>query len=151
MADSIRRQIRAEFITLLQGITVANGFNFTVGLVSRQLKGYMDVPSTKFPALFVINTNMKGKDGDVDDLIKESQVQVLGYVTDPVDPTDELDKLAADVEKAICADPRRELGGITGIVNVLPSDLKTDEGTLLPFGVMEFTFIVTYHQLYGTP
>lgn len=151
MADSIRQQIRAEIITLLKGITIANGFNFDVGEVSRKLKGYMSVKPTDFPALYVINTNERKTDGDVDDLINNMVVQVIGYVKDHKDTTDEIDKLAADVEKAICADPKRELGGIKGIVNVVPSEIKTDEGTLTPYGVMQFNFEVTYHQLYGTP
>jgi hypothetical protein len=150
MADSIRQQIRSKVITLLGNIKTANGYNFTVRKISRQLKGFDDLSPSVLPALFVLNADEKKEDYDVDDLHSQLQVLIIGYVHSALDPTDELDKLIADIEKAICVN--RFLGDDSfRVINTIPSDIKTDKGTLLPFGVVEFTFIIKYVQAYGTP
>ena len=147
-----RQDIRTAIISRLNGITIANGFNNDIGLVSRQLKGHEAVTPDLFPAAFVVNEDEKKVDGDVDDLENSLQVQITCYVQDDEDTTNKLDLFLEDIEKAICPNTDRDLGDSSlEIINILPLDIKTDKGVFTPIGIADFTFQIKYLQRYGTP
>jgi len=141
---SKRIDIKNKIITLLEGIS-------GIGEVSRQLKNPDQIKPDKFPTAFVTNGQETKIDGDVNDLVNTLSVVIVAFVKNQEDPTNALDVFLEDIEKAICADSKRELGGIAQIINVVPRTIKTDEGSLTPFGMAEFTFDISYHQLYGIP
>lgn len=144
---SIRSDIIADIKTTLETITVTNGYNNTVKLVSERLKIPDELHADEFPALFIVDSNEVKKDNDVDELKNELSIIITGYVKDSNNPTPVLRTLLDDVEKALSVDRFR--GGLA--INTLPADIKTDNGTLLPYAVFDFTFNIIYFQKYGTP
>jgi len=153
MSTENRDLIIAEVIRKLERVTVANGFKSDIKEVSDRLKTPEEVKS--FPACFVIDADESKVDADVDELDSVLEVIVSGYVQDHENPESKLRKLINDIEVALTnndsGNPDHGLGGVSTVENVLPSDIKTDKGTMKPYGIVDFTFLIKYKHLYGTP
>ena len=148
MGTSLRGDIVTAIETALNGISVTGGYNLDVQTVSTRLRDPDGLTADEFPALFVVDGDENKSDADVNELRCRIQIIISGYVKAPDDSYDiqeNLRKLLADVEKAICSD--RYLGG--KVVNTKPFNIKTDHGVLMPYGIFDFTFEVEYLQLYG--
>jgi len=153
MSDSNRDLIIAETIRKLERVSIANDFKSDIKEVSDRLKTPEQVKS--FPVCFVIDADESKTDADVNELDSVLEIIISGYVQDHENPEQKLRNLINDIEKTMTNDdsgnPDHELGGVSTVENVLPSDIKTDKGTMKPYGIVDFTFKIIYKHLYGTP
>jgi len=159
---SRRDDILDRIISRLGAIKPANGYLTNVKLVSDRLKAPEELKTGQFPALFVIDTDERKDDSDVDELDDELDIIISGYTKDPEDPDTERRKLQSDVEKALT---RNQINGdvvdhfLTDdigandlqVKNVKPNSITTDHGTLLPYAIFDYKFRILYFQNYGTP
>lgn len=147
MAVSYRESIVHSIALALADITVANGYNSDVVLVGEST---LKVPSElgdKFPACFVIDTKESVSMSDVDSVRKLLTVIVVAFVRAGETKLADMREIIADIEKAVCLDPRR--GGLA--LNTMPVSIVTDEGLLENFGEVDFTFTVEYYHRFGNP
>lgn len=150
MSISLRDDLVNEIKSTLETITTGNGYNLTVNLVTEDLKDLYEENEDNFPVLYVTDGLEDSEDKDVDAIQNDLNILIIGYVKEPVNDVSTaplLRKLMADVEKCLCADRGRN--GIA--FQTLITAKSTDEGTLMPFGVMNMNFIIKYNQAYGDP
>lgn len=150
MADSIKERILQHMLTVLSGISVANGYQNDLARVERFHLQPMD--QTESPILEI----KMGSDvpGDESDITVESRVlQVLILVKVRHDTSDDgqssdtiFNRLAQDVYRALLLDKNR--GGLATDTRFQGSDEVTlDEGATQ--GQQVLTFDVPYRHQWG--
>ena len=152
MGVSIRDTIIAEIKTTLASITTGNGYNLTVNDISEILKNPVtsEIQENDLPALVVLDGEEVTEDGDVDSVVNVLDVLIVGYVKENRNETSaapQLRKLMADVEKCLMVDRFR--GGYAN--NTIVRRKVTDQGSLLPYGIMNMNFDIEYLTLANDP
>ena len=153
MTTPIKASIKANVETTLKTITTANGYNQTVD--SDAVIGhrpYLPNDAAKFPWLNVwweeeINSN----DQIVSHSVKDAVLMVGLKTNDGDDPEPAMEKLKADVEKALMVD--RQRGGYaidTALVDADPDWRPVTVG-VKPTGVAYLTFRIRYRHKVGNP
>lgn len=144
---SLRKQIIENIMLTLTEKISGDDYNNSINEknVSHLTKKWNEAPTYPY---ICINAAEERKEGQ-----RESQmfaymtVRLLLYVQDGTDPSDKLEDLIQDVEKAMYLDETR--GDLA--VNTVATGIETDNGWLQPYGMAEFTFEVQYRYLYGNP
>ena len=133
-------------IAALQGVTKANDYEKDLNYVSETYKGYEQIPKSKLPAAFPIDTDERKRwaaleDTSTDDLISELTVAVTTVAFDRTNNTADLrNDLMRDIEKAIANDAT-----LLGLVHeVEPKRVTTDKGMIPNFTIFGQEFLITY-------
>lgn len=147
---SSKRQNILDYIseTLFGSITIAGGYNFDVQTKSRGLKSLMELPDSAFPALFVASADERRQDSSNVNFESIMSVHIYGAVKAAENVVQvELDKLIADLTKAIYTDPNMN-------DNVIWSSIKsvvTDEGDNQPHAFFEMLVEMQYISVGTVP
>lgn len=144
---STRLNIILNRVTALKTITIANGYNYDIDTVTRELKHFRDLDG--YPSVVIINAGETKESIDVGStvVIADLTIRTRGIVKASSDIETVLDNFCADVEKAICND-------ITcgGYANYLaPSDVRIYEASSDDIKIFDMDFIANYQYLYGSP
>ncbi len=75
------------------------------------------------------------------------EIIIRAYEHDVKDSSTKINKVLQDIEKALCVDHTR--GGYA--INTTPKNIVTDEGWLMPYGILEFRWEIYYRYPYGSP
>lgn len=129
--------------TVIPQISTAAGYNNTVKLVERGLKGYKALTDIAFPAIFIAET-LENRGNLTHNQFRSSlMVNIVGYVKSATSASGiqiELDKLIEDVTKALEQD--RKQGGRALWTQI--ARVYTDPGDIFPYGTFimetEFTY-----------
>ena len=152
MTDIIyRTNILDNLITVIQGIDQRDGYNFNIGQdsVSKILKSAQAVTSSDLPMLFISDGpetmiyEMGSRVGN------HFNVIIRGIVEDENNPSGELNKLIADVSKAILVDPKRgtDSNGNPNAGNTKILRISTDQGLASPRAIFEMEIETVYYTL----
>lgn len=141
MADTKAEKILANIETTLETITVVNGYNNTVKIVTRNTKAVLNMPM--FPAIII----GKGS-GTVDAMAKSSAhrkmfITIEAWTRKEKDASQEVEKFLGDIQKAMMVDPRR--GG-----NAINTIEVSDTPILIDSETAEIGFQVQYQIDYRT-
>ena len=131
-------------------ITVANGYNLTVPTKERGVLEVDALPESSFPCLFIAKAPEKRTDITVSQFQSEMDITILGYVknsTGLAGLQNDMDLLIEDVTKALETD--RMFGGLAKTFNI--GTILTDDGDLMPFGVIALSVKISYVSEKGTP
>jgi len=152
MADTIpRNNILDNIVETLQAIDSRDGYNFDIRneSVTRMLKPWSEITMSDLPYLIVSDGsesyNYTGMGKRVTNFFT---VIIRGIVEDNSNPSEELNKLIADVKKAILIDlTRGTTNGERNASNTMLIRTDTDQGMASPRAVFEMEIQVTYHTL----
>ena len=144
----MREAALVKLKTLLEGITVANGYGLDVKHVSRQWKAIDDVSDTQLPAVLIIDDGAETIDEVTSGAADVSfQVSIICYVKDRKNPSTALNLLDANMKKAIYSD--LTLAGTVQAVRVLPY-LQRDVSSLPPYAFLDRPIEITYEGYHAT-
>jgi hypothetical protein len=145
----IRENILNNVVMTLKTITVANGYENDIGLVSRDVFNWTKVQPKDFPAVFVGWTpedkDATGLQGQ--HILADLTVTISGVVWAENDLETKLNTFISDVEKAMCADTDR--GDYAEYTEPLTIRIMRTE--LVTFVLFDFSFRIVYQYLYGSP
>jgi hypothetical protein len=147
-----RENILEDIVTTLQGIDTRNDYYMDVrnSSVTRILKPYREVTESDLPMLIIsdgsesFNYETMGKR-----VTNFFSVIIRGIVEDQQNPSQELNKLIADVKKALLVDLRRGIDSSSqpNASNTKLIRIDTDEGLAFPRAVFEMEILIEYHTL----
>jgi len=119
MAQSLKEQIVDNIKTTVEGVTVANGYNQTMGEVDRKTT---PAPNNKtyWPSADIwIENEEKTSGRNAGHRDNTMTVMISAYTDDTTDTDQALSYLAADIEKALMVDhTRNSLAITTEVTNV---------------------------------
>jgi hypothetical protein len=144
---SLRKQIIENIRLTLAEKIGGDGYNFDINEknVSSGTKKWDECPTYPY---ICVNASAERKDDSVmTQMFAYMTVILYLYVQDGTNPSDKLEDLIQDVEKALYLDETR--GGLA--VNTVATGIETDNGWLQPYGMAEFTFEIHYRYQYGNP
>lgn len=150
---SSKRQTLLEYLkTLLATITVGNGYNFTVATVERGIRNIREMSDQEMPAIFITMTHEKRARITRDQFRSDLQVIIVAYVKNTKgDFTGtatgvelDLDKLVADITKAVETDPLQTVSGSPLVYNTEITDIATDDGDLTPNAGVVMSVVFSY-------
>jgi hypothetical protein len=137
MADTIREQIGAAFVTLIDGVGKPAALNVERGRV-------LDLDSADLPLTTVFNVRESRVDEELDEVLEwdleigvETTVKADGQSSD-----EELDPFLSWTHKAILAD--RRLGGLAQNVGIVSTQWEREQ-LAEPFGRALQVFRIKYH------
>lgn len=139
------REIILEYLknTLVPTLTIANGYNFNVGLIQRGIIPFDSLSDSDFPCLFVASADEDRRNVTNKDFQSTMTVHIYGGVKAEAGVTQiQLDRFIQDITKMIYADPTQ--GG-----RVAYSDIKkivTDEGDQEPHALFRMEVEFMYKQ-----
>jgi len=147
---AIRESILNNIVTTLKTISVVNGYNNDVGLVTRESFNWNNLLPKDFPAALVVwkretkdATGMQGQH-----ILADMVVVIRGVVNAPkYELETALNKFLNDIETAICVDTTR--GGLCEYTD--PLAITVFQTELIDFALFDFEFTVEYQYLYGSP
>lgn len=151
-----KREALLEYLkTLLAGVTVANGYNFTLATIARGIRNIQDFGDSEFPAVFITMTHEKRTRITSNQFKSDLQVILIGYVKNTKGDVGgsgtgielDLDKLVADITKAVETDPLQ--GG--RVYNTEITDIATDDGDLTPNAGVVLSVVFSYASEGITP
>ena len=105
MADSIEEKIVQNIVTTLQGITVANGYNNTVKLVTDDPEAGLNLQL--FPAIFVAVGSEVPDRGATSVTRREMNLTLEYWLRAQINPRAAAASLRADIQKRMMVDPHR--------------------------------------------
>lgn len=149
--SSKRETILEYFRTYFAGeIKTANGYNFTLGLVSRDLKNFDELNEDAYPALFVISGD-EDLSGDANTMLyRLMRPIIVGYVraTDRDSSlSTETNKLIEDVINAMYKNWTTIMVG-TNARLIKFTNIYTTKSLAYPFEAFELHIEITYtHEL----
>jgi hypothetical protein len=146
---AIRENILSNVVTTLKTITIANGYNNDIGLVSREPFDWNNILPKDFPAALVV---WKKEDKDATGLqgqhiLADMTVTIRGVVWAAQELETALNNFLNDVEKAMCVDTDR--GGYGEYTE--PLTITVFQTELISYAIFDFDFRVVYQYLYGSP
>lgn len=131
-----RELILANLLTVLQGISVANGYNLSPQTVAR---GARSIETTRsFPALYLPGGQSIHDGFDFVNDKAQLRAVIIGYVNNQTGAVTELNQLVADVEYAVLLDTTR---GGTAISTDIESLIDWTQDN---FGQFEMTLRIEY-------
>jgi hypothetical protein len=146
---AIRESILNNIVTTLKTISVVNGYNNDVGLVSREPFNWSTIQPKDFPAVFAGWTpedkDATGLQGQ--HILADLTVTISGVVWAESDLETKLNNFLDDVERAMCADTDR--GGYAEYTD--PISIRVMRTELVSFVLFDFRFRIEYQYLYGSP
>jgi hypothetical protein len=146
VANSIRQQITDAFVAALEGITIANGYQTAVKLVSESMQNYEQIPKSDLPALFPIDTDEQREwvelaESSVVDLEGHLDLLVTAVVFDRNDHTRQArNDLMRDIEKAVLNDSTLD----ALILWLAPMGVVTDQGTIPNYSIWDQSYRIHY-------
>lgn len=145
MASSIRTQILDDIATALESVTETNGYNRTFRTISRK---QLFPTEPLYDLAYVSGFGETKVDSPLGYTTCELSVMVVYWVEDAQDLDTAIDDAAADITKALYADPERSALAIeTHIVNFSEA-FELDQQTA---GGAVAEVVVTYRHTYGNP
>jgi len=146
---AIRENILSNIVTTLKTITIANGYNYDIGLVSREPFNWNNMKPQDYPAALVVwkreakdATGLQGQH-----VLADMTVTVRGVVWANTELETALNNFLNDVEKVMCVDTDR--GGYGEYTE--PLAITVFQTELIDFAIFDFDFRVVYQHLYGSP
>lgn len=140
---SVRQDIKGQIQTMLQGITVAAGYNMTVKQVAQGVP-----PDARkvnmYPSLWISSGDSTLEERPSTHLVLRNEMfWIVGYVRSGGDPESLMEDLYADVEKCLAAD--KTLNGL------VPTSYLTDMviAEREPIATFEMEFRVVVYRTYG--
>lgn len=141
-----RDQILDNIVTTLQGITTANGYEFNMGIVDREVQIVDD--TKKFPACYPIASDENPQQSDTDALMNaEWKVGLLIYVKHNTKLSKECEKVIGGIRKALLVDETR--GGLAIWTTI--DQIRNISTWLKPIGIYEFDMTIQYRYQKATP
>lgn len=146
-----KRETIIEYLknTLFPTITEENGYNHTLKTIKRGLKARTTMGESDYPAIFIPGVDEDRTRITHNQFQANLNVVIVGYVKNSSDsPNDDatgaqldLDKLIADITKAIETDPKQA----GNVLNTQITRISTDDGDLLPIAgcvmTVEFMYV----------
>lgn len=148
MANSVRQNVMIGVVSALTGITTARGYQSSVGTVSENIQGYTEVKPNEFPALFPIDTGEAKEEFTFpgtasNNMQSRLTVLVTSYLfaRGGVSSGTRCD-LLRDIEKAMLN--ATAITTVSGILDIRPIRVTTDQGTLDNYSIHDQEFEVWY-------
>ena len=146
MAYSIRHQIMDAVLAALETITVENGYESEVGLVSESIQNHEQIPKKNLPAVFPIDSDerrewVEMKESSEQDIEGHLELIITCVVYDRNDKTrQQRTDLMRDVEKALFNDSTFS----ALILWVDPLGVVTDKGMIPNYSIWDQSYRVNY-------
>ena len=146
MADSIREQILKQIVTTLEGVTVANGYDF-------DMKDVIRIPTVPqellaFPTAQVIDETEEVLDTPSHFSTRLLAGTIVVWSWDHRDISEAVNSILANTDKALMVDRTR--GGLA-ISTETPSNRVVMADSVAPFGGVIIEFRVQYRFFSGDP
>ena len=128
--------------TLLETITVANGYDLDIKHVSRQWKAVEDISDANFPAILIIDDGPEEifeNTGDSADV--SFTISLIAYIKDAVNPSTALNLIDQNMKKAVYSD--QTFAGTIQATRVQPYQPR-DISSLPPYGWIDRPLEITY-------
>ena len=154
MANTDKRDLILDnLVAAFAAMTTGGGYNFTIGEARRGRRDIGEVPSSSFPAVYVIGADEERENSTNSGYKSTMTISIIGYVkhTDAQDTPEierQVSKLVQDMYKAANVDPTR--GGYAVYTNA-GIKVETDHGIYAPMGVVLMTITVEYRATFATP
>lgn len=147
---AIRESILSNIVTTLKTMSIVNGYNYDVGLVTREQFNWNTLLPKDFPAALVVwrreDKDATGLEGQ--HILADMTVVIRGVVNVPKDELETaLNNFLNDIERAMCADSDR--GNLAEYTE--PLSITVYQTELIEFALFDFEFRVEYQYLYGSP
>jgi len=147
MSDSIAKRILDNLVSELSGITTANGYDNDVALVVKDVLVWDEVPTEKFPALFVMGVTETPEEHGTQVYRVSFEVLILAYVYAIENRSDAVESLIRDVKLKLLEDRGR---GETSVTTRL-GETRRFYGIEEPANFFEMDVQVEYHHTVDNP
>jgi hypothetical protein len=142
-----REAVLDNVVSVLEDITVENGYNYTMRKVTRESFNWQNLQDRDYPAAIVqmVSEDKDGTGLQGQHIIASMNITVRSALPDGDNIEEDINLLTDDVEKAMCADTYR---GGTAILTV-PVRIQMFQWQDKVF--FDFIFRIDYQYLYGSP
>lgn len=146
---SIRDNIINNIESTLASITLANGYNNDIGFVTRESEDFERFSTNDYPfAIIQWNNDEKETSGATNQVVlSELTVVIQGGIYATSGRETALNNFLEDIEKALCNDGARG----NNAIYTLPVSIEVFDTPKENVIVFNFTFLVEYQYIYGSP
>ena len=154
MANTDPRDLIIDnLVAAFAAMTTAGGYNFTVGEAKRGRQDVEQIPSSSFPAVYVVGADEDRINVTNSGYKSTMTITVIGYIkhTDAQDTPEierSVSKLIQDMYKAASSDTTRDSNAT---FTNMGTSIETDHGILAPYGVVLMTLTVEYRATFAAP
>ena len=149
--DPILESILGNRLSTLQGISVLTGFNYDIGLATREMRNPVNLLPKEYPAVMLYMT------GEADDeqgateqnVLAVAKIAVLCAIYSKTNTDAEILKLFQDVERAFMVNETCGGLAIKCCITGKPNVWAREKGDYVSVG--EITFDITYQYIHGHP
>lgn len=147
-----REAVIAHLVTALGTMSIAGGYNFDWGLISRELVDWDDIPDDRFPACCLAYDEETSEPHSFGTYRNDLPITLCGYIDQPENAARDarskaVEKGVQDLKKAAVADRTRGAIAIT----TTWGKTRIQNGLVSPYNYFEVDVVIVYDNLIASP